>query len=219
MFAVDVKNILAKEFKLEFTQKFPFTGMLIYIFSTVFICYLSLYQIIDVKTWNALFWILSLFAAVNAVAKSFMQESAGISLYYYTFIDPRALIVAKVIYNMLLLTVLSLLTFLIYTLLIGNLVTDIAMFLLCIVLGSCGLSAILTIVSAIAARSNNSSALMAILGFPLLFPLLITILKFSKNIIDGIPWYVSYKYALVLAAINLITITLGYILFPYLWRD
>ena len=219
MFAAEVGHILRKEFKLEFAQKFPFTGMLLYIFSTVFICYLSLYQIIDVKTWNALFWILSLFAAVNAVAKSFLQESAGLNLYYYTFIDPQALIIARILYNMLLLTVLMLLTYFIYALLIGNLVQNHGMFILCIVLGSCGLSSVLTIVSAISARGSNSSAMMAILGFPLLFPLLITILKFSKNIIDGIPWSVSYKYAMVLMAINIITITLGYILFPYLWRE
>ena len=40
-----------------------------------------------------------LFTAVNAVAKSFMQESAGRQLYYYTLANPRDIMLSKIIYN------------------------------------------------------------------------------------------------------------------------
>ena len=36
------------------------------------------------EIWNALFWIVQLFVSVNAVAKSFLQDSKGRMLYYYT---------------------------------------------------------------------------------------------------------------------------------------
>ncbi|MEO8148429.1 MAG: heme exporter protein CcmB [Bacteroidia bacterium] len=219
MLIKQVKSLMAKEFRLEWKQKFSLSGMLLYVISTLYVCYLSFHQIIDPITWNALFWVISIFAAINAVAKSFIQEGTGQQLFMYTIADPRAIILSKIIYNALLLSFLSIVTFLFYILFIGNLVSNISLFMICIILGNCGLSSILTIVSAIASRANNSSALMAILSFPLLFPLLITILKLSKNIVDGLSWSVDIKYMIILVALNVISITLGYILFPYLWRD
>ena len=102
-FARQVLILIAKEIRLEWKQKFSFSGVLIYTLSTVYICYLSFKQIIDPPTWNALFWIVMLFAATNAVAKSFMQDTRGHQLFYYTLLDPRAVILSKSVYNMLLL--------------------------------------------------------------------------------------------------------------------
>lgn len=71
------------------------TGVLIYVVSTGFICYMSFRQIIDIPTWNALFWIIMVFAAINAVARSFMQESKGLQLYYYTLLHPASVILSR----------------------------------------------------------------------------------------------------------------------------
>jgi heme exporter protein B len=46
-----------------------------------------------------------------------------------------------------------------------------------------------------------------------------TIIRFSKNAMDGIDWSVNYKFAIILIALNVLTVTLSYILFPYLWRE
>jgi heme exporter protein B len=204
---------------LEWRLKYSFSGILIYVISTIFICYLTFRQIIDPPTWNALFWIILLFAAVNAVAKSFMQESKGLQLFYYTLLNPQHVILAKTIYNIMLLLIVSSLSFLFYIIFMGNLVQNTPMFLIGLLLGASGLSSVLTLVSAIAAKTNNSSALMAILSFPILLPLLMTIIKFSKNAMDGLSWSVNYPNLILLIAINILVTSLSYMLFPYLWKE
>lgn len=211
--------LVKKEILLEWRLKYSFSGILIYVISTIFVCYLTFKQIIDPPTWNALFWIILLFAAVNAVAKSFIQESKGLQLFYYTFLNPQHVILAKIFYNMLLLLVLSSVSFLFYIIFMGNIVENTLMFFLGLLLGAAGLSSVLTLVSAIAAKTNNSSALMAILSFPILLPLLMTIIRFSKNAMDGLSWSVNYPNLILLLAINLMVITLACLLFPYLWRE
>jgi len=211
--------LIAKEIKLEWKHRFGFSGVMMYSISTIFICYLSFKHIIDPHTWNALFWIIMLFGATNAVAKSFMQENRGQQLFFYTLINPRAVILSKITYNLLLLTLVSFLNYSIYSLLLGNLVQNQAMFLLAMILGSFGLSATLTLVSAIVNRANNSAALMAVLGFPILIPLLITTIKCSINAIDGLDWYVNQPYFIALLALDIMILALSYLLFPYLWRD
>ena len=60
---------------------------------------------------------------------------------------------------------------------------------------------------------------MAILSFPIMLPLLMTLVKVSQFAIDNIAWSMSYKYVLLLVFINMIVSVLAYLLFPYLWRD
>lgn len=215
----EIKNLIQKEFLLEWRQKYAFGGILLYVVSTVFVCFLSFKKIVDVPTWNALFWIIILFASVNAVAKSFIQESRGRLLYYYTIASPQAIVLSKIIYNALLVCILSLLTYGVYGLMIGNPAKDFFQLFLVIISGSIGLSSILTLVSAIASKANNSITLMSVLSFPVILPLLIVLIKLSKNAIDGINWSVNYPYFISVLSLNVIVIVLAFVLFPYLWRD
>src|SRR6188768_861568 len=119
MILKEIKALVQKEILLEWKQKYAFNGLLLYVVSTIFVCFLSFKQIIDAPTWNALFWIIMLFAAVNAVAKSFMTESRGRLLYLYTLSSAQAVIIAKTIYNVLLLLVLSVINFIFYSIFLG----------------------------------------------------------------------------------------------------
>jgi heme exporter protein B len=214
-----VKYLVQKEIKMEWRQKYAFNSIILYIVSTIFICFLSFKNVVNPFTWNALFWIILLFASISAISKSFVQESKGLHLYYYSLVSAESIIFSKLIYNSLLMLVLSVLCFLAYSLFIGNIVQDIPMFLLILILGSVGFSSILTLIAAIASRTGGNSTLMAILGFPLTLPLLITVLKASKNAIDGLDRSVNNDYILLLLLLNVIAISLSFILFPYLWRD
>jgi heme exporter protein B len=211
--------LIEKEFRLEWRQKYAFNGLLLYVGATVFICYLSFKKILDIPVWNALFWIIQLFAGVNAIAKSFLQESRGRMLYYYTIADPGAVIISKIVYNFLLMMFLSLVNLVFYSILIGNPVEDMTMFIFSLILGSLGLSSVLTMVSAIASRAGHSAALMPILSFPVMLPLIMTTIRLSKNSIDGLSWAVSQPLVIIIASLNIMIIAMSYILFPYLWKE
>ena len=214
-----VKTLFLKEFKLEWRNRYALNGMLLYVVSTVFVCYLSFRNVVSVPVWNALFWIIMLFASINAVGRSFIQERKGRLLYYYSIASPQAFLLAKMAYNSLLMLVITFLAYAIYAWWIGDLVQDHLMFMVALVLGSTGFALILTLMSAIASKTENNMSLMAILSFPVQLPFLITLIKLSKNAVDGLDPSVSYGLIAVLALIIVIVLTLSYILFPYLWRD
>lgn len=218
----EIKAILLKEIKIEFRQRYAISAVLLYVVATVFVCYLSFRSIIDVPTWNALLWIIILFASFNTTAKSFWQETEGRTLYLYTLAHPRSIILAKMIYNAMLLTVVAFSCFALYTLFLGDSIiknANISMFLTALFLGSIGLSSLLTMIAGIAFKTNNNMGLMAVLGFPIILPFMLTLIKFSKNALDQFSWEANGKYALILLAINLMVVVLSSILFPYLWRD
>lgn len=210
--------LIRKEIVLEWRSKYALNGILLYVVSTIFVCYLSFKQITPV-TWNALFWIIMLFASVNAISKSFSQESSGRQLYYYTITSAKAVILSKIIYNILLMLLLSLIAIIFYTLVFSNPIGDPWYYLLSVFIGSISFASVFTMISGISSKTGNSSALMAILSFPIIIPLLMVLIKFSKNAMDGLDRSVSYNEMGVLAAINIIIITVSLLLFPFLWKD
>jgi heme exporter protein B len=212
-------SLIQKEFVLEFRQKYALGAIVLYAVSTVFICYLSFHTIDDRSTWNALFWVIELFAATNAVSKSFGGESKEIQLYTYTLASPGAVILSKIIYNILLTIVLTLVTILVYSTLVGNPVVEKPLFFGAAILGASGFAAVLTMVSAIASRTNGNLALMAILSIPLLMPILIIVIKLSSMAVSGMLLEDPTMYLIALGGLNIVTAALGYLLFPYLWHD
>lgn len=215
----EIKYLVAREARLEIRQKYVLNGILLYLFSTVFITYLAFEDVIGPATWNSLFWIILLFVAVNGISKSFMQESPARHLYYYTLASPQAIVLAKIFYNLFLMALLSALAFGIFLLLMGNPVVNIPLFLLALFLGSLGLASVLTMVAAIASRAGQNFSLMAILSFPIILPLLATLMKVSHSALTGTGWDGVADLLVILLTVNAAVIALAYLLFPYLWKD
>lgn len=214
----EIKYLLKKEMVLEWRSKYALNGILLYVVATVFVCYLS-FKSTPPLVWNALFWIIMLFAAINAISKSFVQESKGRLLYYYQIASPQAIIIAKIIYNMLLMILMSTIALFFYSIVFQNNVGDKLLYFAAVILGAISFSSVFTMISAIASKANNNGTLMAILSFPVIIPVIILIIKLSKNAMDGLDRTVSFDEIGVLTAINLIVITVSLLLFPYLWRD
>ena len=217
--AEEIKHLIIKEFHLEWKNKNTIMGILLYVVSTIFVCYITFQQVVDTSTWNALFWIIMLFASINAVSKGFLQESEGRQLYYYSLASAEAITLSKIFYNMLLMIVLALVSFMFYSLFLRNIVEDVPWFLFGVVTGSAGLASAFTMVSAIAYKANNNGVLVAILGFPLILPLMLVIIKFSNEAMVGVDRMDSIGNLLIISLLNIIIMALSYLLFPYLWRD
>ncbi|GAB4135219.1 MAG: heme exporter protein CcmB [Bacteroidia bacterium] len=211
--------LVKREILTEQRQKYALFGILLFVVSTVFISKFSFRVIRDIPAWNALFWIILLFASVTGIARSFAQESRGRMLYLYTLTDPKALFLAKYIYNTLLMLVLALTGLAFYSFLVGYPVGNTGLFLTGLLLGSTGLSGCFTMISAIASKAGNNFTLMAILGFPVVLPLLLASIRLSKYAADGLTWNGGLTYLGGLIMLNIAVTALAYLLFPYLWRD
>ncbi len=214
-----VKALIRKEILLELRQQHTLYGILLYISSTIFILSLAVDEL-DPDVWNGIFWVIQLFVCVNAVAKSFLQESRGRMLYFYSVVSPVQFIAAKLLYNMMLMLCMSMLSLIMYTLFLGMPVEKAWVFTGLTLLGGASISLVFTLMSAIAAKAGQNAALMAILGFPVILPMLLLLIRLSKTAFNEV-----FREGAVLQLAGLITgldalvIVLALLLFPYLWKD
>lgn len=218
----EIKAIVRKDLRMEWRQRHALGSIFLYVIASIFVAYMGFRQIVDVGTWNALFWIIVLFAAFNAAARSFSTETSGRRLYLFTLARPEAVILGKMAYNAILLLTMVFASFFFFTVMMGSGVLEEADWVavaLALSLGAIGLAFVLTLIAALASQTDNNLGLMAVLGLPVILPFLLILIRFSKNAIDGIAWSVNSTYALQLSAILALSLALSYILFPYLWRE
>ena len=233
MFWREIGTLFIKELWLEWKQKYAFNGLLLYVLCMVVVISLGFTDGIEVdseivgvnvlsissKAWNIIYWIIMFFVAINAIAKSFVGEREGNMLYLYSVASPIAIILSKILYNTLLLAFIGLVTWFFYALLGGADIGSPGIFALAVVLGAFAFSANLTLVSAISAKAENRTTLLAVLSFPLIVPLLLNQISVTQKALEGMRWPDVSEEMLLSLGIGVALTIVSVVLFPFVWRD
>ncbi len=210
-------TLFKKDLLLEIRQQYSFYGVLLYIGATIFVLYMAI-ETPESNVWNGLFWVIQLFISINAVAKSFLQESRGRMLYFYSIAGPRDFVLAKLLFNSLLMLLMSLLSLALFSLFLGNPIQKASAFIGLVLLGGWSLSLVFTFLAAIAAKAQQNAAIMPILGFPIIIPQLLLLMHLSNAAFSETA-SIPIATVLLLIALDGMVILLAVILFPFLWKD
>jgi heme exporter protein B len=216
LFWKEVRAILYKDLLVEWRQKYAIGGLLLYVFAACFVSGFILHNKITPVVWNAIFWVLQLFISLNAVARSFMNETDGQIYYLYTLISPMALVSGRLMYNTILMSFVSTISMIIYGLFLGFPVIRTDLYILYVFVGGGTLGATLTLLSAIASRSNNRLTLMAVISLPVLIPQLSLLIKLTNGAVFDSSTLTDLGNLL---ALTLIAVGTTLLLFTFLWHD
>jgi heme exporter protein B len=104
--------------------------------------------------------------------------------------------------------------------LLGNPVEKYFQFVGIAFLGGISLSLVFTLMAAIAAKAQQNSAIMAILGFPLIIPQLLLLIRLSRSAFGEVfREGALLQITLLLISLDILVIVLAVVLFPFLWKD
>jgi heme exporter protein B len=213
-----IYTLVKKDILLEFRQQYSFYGVLLYVASTIFVLYLAMGQP-ESTVWNGLFWMMQLFICVNAIAKTFLQEGRGRQIYFYSLCSPLHFILARMIFNAMLMLLMNILSLLIFAFLLGFPIVHPFAFIGISCFGACSISLVFSFLAAIAARAQQNAALMAILGFPLIIPQLMLMMRLSTIVFSDVLQNGIVTIVLLLVSFDLLIVLLSSVLFPFLWKD
>jgi len=212
-----ISTLIKKDLLLEIRQQYSFYGILLYIIATIFVLYMTI-QEPEPKVWNGLFWVIQLFICINAVAKSFLQETRGRMLYFYSIVNPRDFVLAKLVFNSILMLLMSFLSIILFSLFLGNPIQKVPQFIGLVLLGGWSLSLVFTFLSAIAAKAQQNAAIMAILGFPIIIPQLMLLMSLANTVFTD-KTGIAASTLLLIVMLDILVVMLAVILFPFLWKD
>ena len=140
-------------------------------------------------------------------------------MYFYSIAGAKDFILAKLFFNLALMLVMTLSSVLLFLLLLGNPLNNPWLFIFISCFGGMSLSLVFTFIAAIAARAQQNAALMAIMGFPLIIPQLMLLMRLSNIAFSSVFQSGLGYIILLLTGFDLLIIVLAVILFPFLWKD
>lgn len=209
--------LIKKEFILEWRTKTGLQSIFLYALSTVFLCYWAIHKI-EGNAWIALYWILVVFSALNSVGRGFLQESSTQQLYYYGLASAYSILFSKMVFNALVLILVNLVLLLFYSITLGFPIVQIYPFFLCVFLGVLAFSGAITFISALASKASGNLGLLAILGIPVLLPIIFLVIHLSVNTLN--PENQEFgKDILALVMVNFLVPSVAALVFPYIWRN
>lgn len=217
-----VRFLVAHAFRIEFRQKHGIAALFLFALSSVYACYQVAGGRASMDSWNALAWVVLMFSAFNAVAKPWAEDQAGLRAYLKTTLRPAEWFLARTVYFILILEVLALLIFVAFALFLGTEHLSGSKgwaFALGLQGTALAFATLLSMLGMIASRAGAGFGLTAVLGLPLIIPIILISTRYGSDVLRGIAFGDTAHHLLFLAVLSGGIGLLGYILFPYLWRD
>ena len=214
--------VLVKDLRLEFRSRYAINTLLMFVLaSLVLVIYAVGQDELSTRVQSALIWIVILFSGSIGLGRSFIgEEERGTVLLLQLHTKPDMVYAGKLLFNILLILVVNSVAFVVYFGMLGIEVARPGLLAGTLVLGAVGLASTTTLLAALIARSSNQGALLPVLLFPLLVPLLLSVVHATQSALAGGAGLMSASDDIkVMIGFAGVTIAMSVFLFEYVWND
>ena len=213
--------VFAKDVRLELRSRYALNAILMFGITTLAVVSFSLGQAnLPPNLLAALFWIVMFFSAVSGLAQVFIrEEETGTSLALKLAAPADPVFVGKLLFNFCLLAIMTAILTPLFFIFTDAPTDGIMTFLLVLILGVVGLCGATTLVAAIIAKAAVKGALFAVLSFPVLVPLLMTVVQATEKVFDGASVGGILTELQFLTAFAVVMIVGSLLLFKFVWQE
>src|ERR1041385_8475845 len=181
-------TIFLKDFRSELRTRYALNALVMFVITTLSIILFALgNETVSAEILSGVLWIIIFFSTMSGLSRTFVsEEERGTVMTLQLISRPMTVYVGKLLFNIVLLFSLNIFTIILYLLIISNFaVQNYLIFIPTMVLGTFGLASASTIIAAIIAKANTKGTLYPVLSFPILLPLLLTVINATKMAVEG----------------------------------
>jgi len=213
--------IVLKDLSLERRSREMLTSMFIYALIVILVFSFSFDLRVERVSQVApgVLWVAITFAGMLGLARSFVLErdQGCLDGLLLCPVDRSTIYLGKMLSNLLFMSVtegvILPLCFALFDLRLDLLLVPV------MALGTLGFSAVGTLVSAMTVQARAREAMLPILLFPLVMPVLIAAVKLTAGILDGQPWTEIRQWMRLLVGFDVVFVTLSYLAFDYVVQE
>ncbi|HEX9007015.1 MAG TPA: heme exporter protein CcmB [Bacteroidota bacterium] len=217
-----VAAIFRKDWESELRTRYAISALLMFVITTISIILFSLgSEGAKPDVLSGMLWVVVFFSAMSGLSRTFvMEEERGTSMTLQLVAPSSAVYFGKLLFNLVLVTGLDILTVALYALFInGFIIKTASIFVVTVALGGVGFAAASTIIAAIIARASTKGTLYPVLSFPILLPLLLTVINATRLSSDGALFEEAFGEFQVLISYIVVVIAVSTLLFEFVWKD
>ncbi|GCE14373.1 heme exporter protein CcmB [Tengunoibacter tsumagoiensis] len=219
IFCLHVWTILWKDIRYELRSKQTWLGMGLFALIVLVIFNFTF----DVHADNlaaiapGVLWVAFLFASLLGLGRTMAaeREHGSMDRLLLCPVDRRAIYLAKLLGNVLVLSVVEMIALPAFVMLFNITVSSVGSLLLIVLLGTLGISAVGTLFSAMAAATQSRELLLPVLIFPMLVPVIISVVRATQLLLapalNQPPW-LGLVVAFDLIFLSAATLTFQYVI-------
>ncbi len=217
-----VAAIFLKDWRSELRTRYAISALLMFVVTTISIILFSIgNESVRPDVLCGMLWVVVFFSAMSGLSRTFVtEEERGTSMTLQLTSRGSAVYVGKLLFNIVLVTGLDILTVGLYSLLInGFVIKTFSIFVVVVAFGGLGFAAAATIIAAIIARASTKGTLYPVLSFPILLPLVLTVISGTRLAADGAFFEEAYGEFQILISYIVVVIAVSLLVFDYVWKD
>ncbi len=214
--------VFEKDVRLELRSRYAINMLLMFVLAALLLVLFALGQTpVSARVQAAVLWIVILFSGAVGLGRSFIsEEERGTVLLLQLNTHGSMVYAGKLLFNFVLVLVLNLVAVAAFVVLLSVAVPLPGLLLTTLGLGALGLAGATTLLAAIIARTANRGPLLPVLLFPLLVPLLLSVVSATRAALPGgAGWAGAQDELLTLVGFAGVVITASVLLFDYVWND
>ncbi len=213
--------IFKKDFKSELRSRYVINSLLMFVLVTISIIRFAIGdEKIENEVLTGLLWIVIFFSASSGLSRTFVkEEEKETSIALKLSSDSSSVIIGKLIFNLVLTFALNILILILFILITDYQIKNLSGFVITMILGNFGLVSASTIIAAIISKANSKGTLYPVLSFPVLLPLLLTVINATKLAGAGVDTGRLNGEILILISYSIVVTVTSLMLFKYVWED
>jgi len=219
---VSTLAVVSKDVRSELRTRYAMNALLMFVVTSVATILFALREDeISTDVLSGMFWVVIFFSAMSGLSRIFVsEEERGTAITLQLVAAPSVVYFGKLLFNCALtLTLSSAVTILYVIVFPAFVIKTVSVFVLTILLGSLGFAAAATIIAAIIAKANTKGTLYPVLSFPILIPLLMTVMKSTARALEGEVLSAAMGEFQILVSYPMIMIAGSYLLFDFVWKE
>jgi heme exporter protein B len=214
--------LFKKDWQSELRTRYALNSLAMFVLVTISVMLFSIgYESVSPFLTAGLFWVAVFFSAMSGLSRVFVsEEERGTTLALQITALPSTIFTGKLLFNLVLVFLMNTaITFLFLIFFPSFTIANWAMFGIAFVFGGGGIAISSTLIAAIISKANAKGTLYPVLSFPILLPLILTLLEITKSAMEGAPILEAWTEIASLISYDVIIITAGYLLFDFIWKD
>lgn len=215
-------HVFLKDANSELRTRYALNALFMFVVTALSVILFSLgSESVSNDVLAGMLWVIIFFSSMSGLSRTFVaEEERGTVATLQLMSRPMPVYLGKLLFNFVLTLSLNIVISLLYILFINNFVIQTAaIFWTTILLGSCAIASSSTIIAAIIAKANTKGTLYPVLSFPIMLPLLITVIKATQLSLEGAYFGEALGEFQILVSYTVVIIAVSTVLFEFVWKD
>ncbi|MDP1994906.1 MAG: heme exporter protein CcmB [Ignavibacteria bacterium] len=214
--------LFKKDLASELRTRYAINSLVMFIVVTISVILFSIgnEKISDFLA-GGLFWVVIFFSAMSGLSRAFVsEEERGTTLTLQLIASPITIFSGKLLFNLILVFAMNIVIALLYSALFeAFVIKNLPLFLYAFILGNIGIAIASTLIASIIAKASSKGTLYPVLSFPILLPLMLTLIDLTKQAMDTTTFSSSYVELAILGCYDVVMIAASFMLFDFIWKD